>query len=68
MLLLNKSFRQTNFLKRKTVYDPQQAIDRDKSSKKRPVTALVDNKWKNPPGSENENTINRSFTGKNVIF
>lgn len=55
---------QTTFLKRKQVYDPKTSISREKSVKKRPVTALVDTKWKNPPGVENSNSLNKSTTSK----
>jgi hypothetical protein len=56
--------KQRSFLKRKKVYDPKEAINREKSSKKKPVKALVDSKWTQPPGSESTNIINRSVTGR----
>jgi hypothetical protein len=54
------------FLKRKNVYNPKESIIRGKTIKNRPVSALVDTKWKSPPGSENSNTLNKSMTSNGL--
>lgn len=43
------------------MYNPRESIMRDKSTKKRPVTSLVDSKWNRPAGKENASNMNRSF-------
>ena len=58
----------SNFLKRKKVYDPQEAIQRDKSVIKKPVTSLIDNKWSKYPDSENTNMSNIQRPTKGIIW
>lgn len=55
-----------NYLKRKKVYDPKEAIKREKSNKRTPVKSVVDSKWKRPPGTDPHDTSNlsKSMTGK----